>query len=59
MYDAAGRQRKATSGDTSLVSPTRPENIVDVTKASISFGPIFSYKNSNDHDISTYEQTKT
>ena len=42
MYDAAGRQRKATSDDTSLVSPIRPKGILDVILASNSFGPIFS-----------------
>lgn len=45
IYDAAGRQRKATSGDISLVSPTRPKGIVDVTIASHTFVPVFSCKN--------------
>ena len=29
MYDAAGRQRKATNADISLVSPMRPTNVWD------------------------------
>jgi len=51
MYDAAGRQRKATSGDTSLVSPIRPQGILDVTLPSYSSAPVFSCNNNNHYHI--------
>lgn len=51
MYDAAGRQRKATTGDTSLVSPIRPKGILAVTLASYTSGPVFACKDNNYNDI--------
>jgi len=42
MYDAAGRQRKATSDDTSLGSPIRPQGTLDVIVASYSSCPVSS-----------------
>jgi len=39
MYEAAGRQRKATTVDTSLGSPRRPAGVWDIIASTILFPP--------------------
>jgi len=47
MYEAAGRQRKATIGDMSLGSPMRPAGDRDIKSSTFLFTSAVSYHNNN------------